>query len=55
MENEEARNRTLDLLDSWAGIGVFGRFVVMLAIIAALGWLAVQCLTLLAWLALTLA
>lgn len=42
MEREKHRDRALGLLDAWAGIGVLGRLVVTIAVIAPLVWLATR-------------
>lgn len=53
-KRERRREQTLDLLQAWTGIGVFGRLVFALAIIAGAGWLVFQLIGIVALATLTL-
>lgn len=41
-KRERRRERAIDLLDAWAGIGGIGRLIVTVAIIGGVLWMAVQ-------------
>lgn len=54
-ERREKRiDQTLDALDAWAGVGVFARLLIMVAIIAAFAWGALQLVQLIGMLKLAL-
>lgn len=42
--NDRRKANTLGLLDGWAGIGVFARLLLVVAIITATCWLVLQCI-----------